>query len=508
MIAALSDLAGRQRPPFRKIVVANRGEIAVRVIRTIREMGIGSVAVYSEADRRSLHARAADEAVLIGPSAAAESYLDGRRILETARRVGADAVHPGYGFLSERADFARACREAGIVFIGPSPESMERLGDKASARRAAIRLGVPVVPGVEDVSTAERARAEAEQIGYPVLLKAVGGGGGRGMRSAANAAELQAAFEGARREAEAAFGDGRLFLEKRIDPARHVEVQILADGTDAIALGERECSLQRRYQKVIEESPSPAVTAKTRQAMEQAAVALARDAHYAGAGTVEFLLDPDGSCYFLEVNARLQVEHPVTEARFGLDLVRAQIEIAAGGGLPRVPDPVGHAIEARLNAENPYSGFLPQTGTALLLEWPAGEGVRVDAGIAQGGTVHVHYDSLLAKVITHGGDREEARTRLLAALRGLTLLGVTTNQGFLIDLLDDRAFRTGETYTRTIESREWPGPSTIPDEAVLAAAIVLTAPRSARAGERDDTDRYSPWQALGAWGRVPARVAS
>jgi acetyl/propionyl-CoA carboxylase alpha subunit len=504
VIPALSDLAGRRETPFRKILVANRGEIAVRIFRTLREMAIPSVAVYSEADRGSLHARAADESVLIGPAPAAESYLDSRRILEASRRVGADAIHPGYGFLSERAAFARECREAGIAFIGPSPESMERLGDKASARRAAIRLGVPVVPGVEGVPTAERARAEAERIGYPVLLKAVGGGGGRGMRTASNAEELSAAFEGARREAEAAFGDARLFLEKRIHPARHVEVQILADGDEAIALGERECSLQRRYQKVIEESPSPAVLAKTREAMERAAVALARDAGYSGAGTVEFLLGPDGSFWFLELNARLQVEHPVTEARFGLDLVRAQIEIAREGSLPRAARPTGHAIEARLNAENPYTGFLPQTGKVLLLEWPAGEGVRVDAGIAQGGTVHVHYDSLLAKVIAHGRDREEARARLLGALKRLTLLGVTTNQGFLIDLLEDQAFRGGETYTHSIESREWPAPSWIPDEALLAAAVALAAPRAAREGERDDADRYSPWRALGSWGRASA----
>ena len=503
MTTALSDLAGSRRP-FRKILVANRGEIAVRIFRTLREMAIPSVAVYSEADRGSLHVRSADESVMIGPAAAAESYLNAPRILEAARSAGADAIHPGYGFLSERAAFARECREAGIAFIGPSPESMERLGDKASARRTAIRLGIPVVPGVEGVATAERARAEAEQIGYPVLLKAVGGGGGRGMRSAASAEELTAAFEGARREAEAAFGDGRLFLEKRIHPARHVEVQILGDGNDAIALGERECSLQRRYQKVIEESPSPAVKAKTREAMEGAAVALARDAKYSGAGTVEFLLGPDGSFYFLEVNARLQVEHPVTEARTGLDLVRAQIEIAARGGLPTAPRPAGHAIEARLNAENPYSGFLPQTGKVLLLEWPTGDGVRIDSGIGRGGTVHVHYDSLLAKVIAHGRDREEARARLVGALKRLALLGVTTNQGFLIDLLEDGGFRSGETYTHTIESREWPAPSGIPDEAVLAAAVALAARRAAREGEREDADRYSPWHALGGWGRTPA----
>ncbi len=502
MTPALSDSAKKPQGPLRKILVANRGEIAVRIFRTLREMGIASVSVCSDADKNALHTRSADERIAIGPAPAAESYLNAERILEAARRIGADAIHPGYGFLSERASFARACREAGIAFIGPSPESMDRLGDKASARKAAVRLGVPVVPGVEGVETAERARVEADRVGYPVLLKAAGGGGGRGMRFAASAAELSAAFESARREAEAAFGDGRLFLEKRVHPARHVEVQILGDGTDAVALGERECSLQRRYQKVIEESPSPAVTPKIREAMERAAVTLAKDAGYAGAGTVEFLMGPDGSFYFLEVNARLQVEHPITEARFGLDLVRAQIEIAAGGGLPKVPRPSGHAIEARLNAENPYSGFLPQTGKVLLLEWPAGDGVRVDAGIAEGGVVHVHYDSLLAKIIAQGRDREQARGRLLAALRQLALLGVQTNQGFLLDVLEDGAFAKGETFTHTIESREWPAPDSIPDEALLAGAVALASPRRIGEGEREDADLYSPWRTLGPWGRT------
>ena len=508
MTPALADLAARKAAPFRKVLVANRGEIAVRVFRTLREMGIPSVAVTSDADRGALHARSADERVAIGPAPAAESYLDADRILEAARTVGSDAIHPGYGFLSERASFARACRDAGIVFIGPSPESMERLGDKASARKAAVRLGVPVVPGVEGVETAERARSEAERVGYPVLLKAAGGGGGRGMRFASNAEELSAAFDGARREAEAAFGDGRLFLEKRVHPARHVEVQILGDGMEAVALGERECSLQRRYQKLIEESPSPAVSAATREAMERAAVTLARDAGYAGAGTVEFLLALDGSFYFLEVNARLQVEHPITEARFGLDLVRAQVEIAAGGRVPTVARPRGHAIEARLNAESAAAGFLPQTGKILLLEWPTGEGIRVDAGIAEGGTVHVHYDSLLAKVIARGKDREEARRRLVAALRQLALLGVETNQGFLIDLLEDSAFVKGETFTHTVESRAWPGPDTIPDEALLAAAVALLAPRRHRDGEREDADLYSPWRLFGGWGRMRAGEAA
>jgi acetyl/propionyl-CoA carboxylase alpha subunit len=502
--AARADLA-RPAPPrrFRKVLVANRAEIAVRVCRTLREMGIASVAVHSEADRGALHVRSADEAVCIGPPAPSESYLNIAAILDAARSTGAEAIHPGYGFLSQSAAFARACADAGVVFIGPSAESMEVLGDKASSRRAAQRAGVPTVPGVEGVESAEAALREAARIGYPVLLKAVGGGGGRGMRRVGSAAEMPGAFEGARREADAAFGDGRLFLEKLVHPARHVEIQILGDGRDAIAVGERECSLQRRYQKILEESPCSALRPETRDAMEAAATALAREASYAGAGTVEFLLGADGSFYFLEVNTRLQVEHPVTEMRSGLDLVRAQIEIAAGGALPHKPSLRGHAIEARLNAEDPYRGYLPQTGNVLLLQWPGGDGVRVDAGVRAGQPVHAHYDSLLAKVIAHGRDREEARTRLIGALRSLALLGVTTNQAFLVELLEDRAFASGETYTHTLESREWPGPATVDDEALLAAAVVLDAPTAAGGpGEREDADRFSPWGRLGGWGRV------
>jgi acetyl/propionyl-CoA carboxylase alpha subunit len=492
---------------FRKILVANRGEIALRVLRTLREMEIRSVTIYSDADRDALHARAGDESVRIGPAPAPESYLDSERILEVARQTGADALHPGYGFLAESPSFAKACAASGISFIGPSPESMERLGNKASARKAAVRLGIPVVPGIEDVPTAERARKEAGRIGYPVLLKAAGGGGGRGMRSVASAEEIANAFEGARREALAAFGDGALFLEKLVHPARHVEVQILGDGRDAIALGERECSLQRRYQKLVEESPSPAVTEATREGLERAAVALARDARYAGAATAEFLLGTDGAFYFLEVNARLQVEHPITEARFGLDLVRAQIEIAAGGALPKPRAPQGHAIEARLNAEDPYFGFLPQTGTVLLLEWPSGDGIRIDAGIAEGGVIHAHYDSLLAKVVAHGQDREEARTRLLGALRQLALLGVGTNQSFLLNLIERPFFRRGETYTHSVESEAW-APPAIPDEALLAAALAVSEPPLPRGGGRRDLDRFSPWTRLGSWGRSETRAAS
>jgi len=499
---------------FRKILVANRGEIAVRVCRTLREMGIASVTVTSDADRRAPHARAGDESVAIGPAAPAESYLNAPAILDAARRTGAEAIHPGYGFLSENAAFAAACRDAGIRFIGPSPESMARLGDKSEARRTAARAGVPLVPGLDEVGSEEEARAEAERIGFPVMLKAAGGGGGRGMRLVASADEMAAAFEAARREARSAFGNDRLLLEKYVHPARHVEIQILSDGREAAALGERECSLQRRHQKLIEESPSVAVSPGTRAAMERAATSLAVSAGYSGAMTAEFLLAPDGAFYFLEVNTRLQVEHTVTEMRSGLDLVRAQILIAAGRPLShalgvrgaRGAALHGHAIEARLCAEDAYHGYLPQTGTILVLGWHEEEGIRIDSGIAEGQTLHSHYDSLLAKVIAWGRDREEARVKLVRALRGTALLGVTTNQPFLIDLLEDGAFRGGETFTHTVESRAWPAPDSIPDEALAALAAFSSTPRAARNGD-EDTDRYSPWQRLGAWGRQPQRVS-
>jgi acetyl/propionyl-CoA carboxylase alpha subunit len=506
--------AGRPR----KVLVANRGEIAVRICRTLRAMGIPSVTVYSEADRGSLHARFGDESVGIGPAPPAESYLRFENVLEAASRLGCDAIHPGYGFLSENAAFASACRDAGITFIGPSPQSMARLGDKEAARRLAASLGVPVVPGEEGVETMDVAVAAARRIGYPLLLKAAAGGGGRGMRLVADAGALEAALDGARREALGAFGDGRLLVERYVHPARHVEVQILGNGADAVALGERECSLQRRHQKLIEESPSVAVDPDLRRRMEEAAIRLARAAEYSGAGTVEFLLGPDGAYFFLEVNTRLQVEHPVTELRTGLDLVRAQIEIASGGPLPVLPpralpdppgpadpEPAGHAIEARLNAEDAFHGFLPQTGKVLLLRWPKGEGVRVDAGVQEGQVVHSHYDSLLAKIVASGRDREEARGRLAGALRELSLLGLVTNQEFLIQLLDHPAFVHGETFTHTVESMAWEAPHAeeVPDEVVLAAAVALWAPGGTRGvAGRDDLDRFSPWRRLGAWGRA------
>jgi geranyl-CoA carboxylase alpha subunit len=489
---------------FRKVLVANRGEIAVRVCRTLRAMGIPSVTIYSDSDRGAPHARAGDQSVAIGPAPPAQSYLNAGAILDAARRTGADAIHPGYGFLSENAAFASACRDFGIAFIGPSPESMARLGDKAAARGVAAAAGVPLVPGFDRVGSLEEARAQAERVGYPVMLKAAGGGGGRGMRLVASAAEITAALDAARREAKSAFGDDRLLLEKYVHPARHVEIQIVGDGTNAVALGERECSLQRRHQKVIEESPSTAVTPAIRAAMERAATGLAERAGYAGAMTAEFLLGQDGSFYFLEVNTRLQVEHPVTEMRSGLDLVRAQLFIAAGRPLAEaLPGTIalqGHAIEARLGAEDPYHGYLPQTGKILALAWHEEESLRVDSGIAEGQVLESHYDSLLAKVIAFGRDREEARARLLRGLRGTTLLGVTTNQSFLIDLLESDAFRSGETYTDTVESRSWPAPREIPDAALAAVAAFASTPRKPP-GAEEDVDRYSPWQRLGAWGR-------
>jgi len=489
-----------------KVLVANRGEIACRIFHTLREMGIASVAVATDPDRQAPHVWLADEAVALGP---AEGYLDPARILAAARQTGATAIHPGYGFLAQNAAFARACRDAGVIFIGPSPEAMLALGEKRRARATAEAAGVPVIPGVAECDTLEAARAAAKRLGYPLLIKAAGGGGGKGMRRVDAPGELAEAFAAARREAMAAFADDRLLVEKLIEPARHVEVQILGDGRDAVALGERECSLQRRYQKVIEESPSLAV-GEGRKALLEEAVALARAAGYAGAGTVEFLVGPDGAHYFLEVNTRLQVEHPVTEMLTGIDLVRAQIEIAGGGPLPRPVAPRGHAIEARLYAEDPYRDFLPSSGKILMLEWPVRPWVRIDAGIREGTEVSPFYDPLLAKLVAWGGNREEARRRLAAALRETTLLGLTTNQSFLLDVVESDFFIRGETFTRTLESRSWAEPEApeevrrVAREAAREAMTAMTA-MAASLGASDGTvtpggewvDRYSPWGSLG-----------
>jgi propionyl-CoA carboxylase alpha chain len=429
---------------IRRILIANRGEIAVRIIRTCRAMGIESVAVFSDFDRNSLHVRLADQAVLIGGPAPRESYLNIESILKAARLSRADAIHPGYGFLAENADFAAACEQAGITFIGPRSSVIRAMGSKEEGRRLAQQAGVPVVP-----SAAEK---ELDKIGFPVLIKASAGGGGRGMRIVRSAGEFQQAFTSARSEAERSFGDGTLLIEKYVDGARHVEIQILGDHHgNLIHLFERDCSAQRRHQKVIEESPSPAVTPGIRERMAEAAIALGRKMGYTSAGTVEFLLAASGEFYFIEVNTRIQVEHPVTEMVTGLDLIRLQIDIAQGKPLPgTVPQQNGHAIEARLYAEDPANGFLPSTGRLRVWEAPAGiEGLRIDTGVEEGSEIGVYYDPLLAKVIAHAPDRETAVNRLLYALRNFAAQGLQTNREFLINLLDSEEFRSGKIHTGT-----------------------------------------------------------
>jgi acetyl/propionyl-CoA carboxylase alpha subunit len=416
-------------------------------------MGIASVAVYSDADARSPHARLADEAVRIGPAPSKQSYLQIESIIEAARRTGADAVHPGYGFLSENADFAAACEVAGLTFIGPSADSIRRMGLKTTARKIMAEAGVPVVPGYDGADQGvETLRDRALEIGLPVLIKASGGGGGKGMRVVRETADLEEALEGARREAETAFGDPTLLIEKYIENARHIEVQILGDSFgNLIHLFERECSIQRRYQKIIEESPSPVVTREMRAQMCEAAIKAGRAINYANAGTVEFILAPGGKFYFIEVNTRLQVEHPVTEMITGLDLVRLQIEVAEGGRLPIAQEDVeqtGHAVESRLYAEDPASGFLPAAGIIQDLNLsPSIEGLRLDTGIERGMEVGIYYDPLLAKVIAHGPDRETAVRKLAFALRNIFIHGVETNRDFLVRLLEHQDFRDGRYHT-------------------------------------------------------------
>jgi geranyl-CoA carboxylase alpha subunit len=444
---------------FHKILVANRSEIACRVMRTARTLGYRTVAVYSDADAGAPHVGMADEAVCIGPPPATESYLNVAAILDAARRTGADAVHPGYGFLSENAGFAQACANAGLVFIGPPAAAIAAMGDKAGAKRRMIAAGVPTVPGyLGDDQRDERLIAEAETLGFPLLVKAVAGGGGRGMRLAHSAAELPEAIAGARREAQAAFGDATLMLERLIANARHIEIQIFADAHGhAVHLGERDCTAQRRRQKVVEEAPSPIVTPALREAMGRDAVAAALAVGYRGAGTVEFIVDAELKHCFLEMNTRLQVEHPVTEMITGLDLVEWQLRVAAGEALPLRQEQIrfdGHAIEARLYAEDPYAGFAPQTGTVLRFrpEDALRPGVRIDAGIVEGGKVTPHYDPMLAKVIAHGRNRDDAIRRLIAALEDAPLLGVANNGRFLRDLLDHERFRGATMHTALLDA--------------------------------------------------------
>jgi 3-methylcrotonyl-CoA carboxylase alpha subunit len=498
---------------FTKILVANRGEIAVRVIAACQALGIAAVAVYSEADRRALHAQVADEAYLIGPAPAAESYLHIPAIIEAARRAGAEAIHPGYGFLSENAEFSEACAAAGIVFIGPSPEAIRLLGSKTAAKEIAQQAGVPTVPGYAgDDQSAERFLQEARRIGFPVMLKPTDGGGGKGMRALLNEDGFAETLAGAKREALGAFGSERMFLEKLIVEPRHVEFQILADTRGhTVHLGERECSIQRRHQKIVEESPSVALTPELRAEMGAAAVRVAQAAGYVNAGTVEFLLDADGHYYFLEMNTRLQVEHPVTESVTGLDLVKHQILIAAGEPLRLRQEqiaPRGHAIEMRLYAEDPANGFLPSIGRIEVFELPRAPGTRLDSGVASGSEVTVHYDPMLAKLIVSGEDRSSALERLRYALDHWAVLGVETNLPLLRAIAAHPDFAAGRTFTDFLVKHDLSAQlerPALPVEALLAAAALEVAAAPAQASASETPGRaangrrpFNPWTQGGA----------
>jgi len=446
---------------FKKILIANRGEIAVRILRACRELGIKTVAVYSEADRQALHVRYADEAYLLGPSPARESYLRGDKIIDIAHKCAADAVHPGYGFLAERADFAAACADAGLVFIGPKASSISAMGDKAVARATVAKAGVTVVPGTEGEGSLrdDELLAFAPKIGFPLIIKAVSGGGGKGMRDVRNLEEMPDLIQSARREAESSFGDGNVYLEKLVEGASHIEFQIMADQFgNVIHLGERECSIQRRHQKLIEESPSPflADDEPLRQRMGVVAVQAARAVDYANAGTIEFLVDKDRNFYFLEMNTRLQVEHPVTETVTGMDIVAEQIRVAFGWQLSRKQEDIrwrGAAIECRINAEDPYNGFLPSSGRITLTQPPTGPGVRIDTGVYAGFEISPYYDPLISKMIVWGETRSQAVVRMRRALEEYKIVGVRTNIPFHQTMMDTYPFVTGKYDTRFVEEQ-------------------------------------------------------
>ncbi|MBF8255639.1 MAG: acetyl-CoA carboxylase [Anaerolineales bacterium] len=499
---------------FQKILIANRGEIAVRIIRACRELGVQTVAVYSEADRSALHVRLADEAYPIGPAPARESYLRGDRIIDVARKSGAGAIHPGYGFLAEREDFARAVEDAGLSFIGPRPSAIAAMGDKAVARATVAAAGIPVVPGTEgegNLSDDDIIRI-APTIGFPLLIKATAGGGGKGMREVKSADELPGLLQAARREAEAAFGDGNVYLEKLVTNARHIEFQIMADSHgNVIHLGERECSLQRRHQKLLEEAPSPFLDAEMRRQMGELACTAARAVDYLNAGTIEFLVDPDGAFYFLEMNTRLQVEHPVTELITGVDIVKEQLRIARGRRLRYTQDDIhinGWAIECRINAEDPYNNFMPSTGRLALIIPPSGPGVRVDTGVYPGFEISPYYDSMISKLLVWGETRGEAVLRMRRALEEYKILGVKTNIPFHQTLMDSTRFMAGQFDTRFIEERfsmedAEEGRARQPMIAAILGTLVAhrqtqLASQIVRRGERDTSN----WKWVGRWERM------
>jgi len=492
---------------MRRVLIANRGEIAIRVMRACEEAGLDTVAVYSEADAAAPHVARAGRAVCIGPAASVESYLSIERLLEAARSAGADAIHPGYGFLAESARFAAAVEQAGLIFIGPTSAAIGAMGDKTVARQTVVAAGVPVVPAIEQpAADPAEVVAQARSLGFPILVKAAAGGGGKGMRIVRSEAELAPAVEAAGREAGGAFGDPRVFLERYVERPRHVEIQILADAHgNVVHLGERECSIQRRHQKIVEEAPSPALDEDLRRRMAEAAVAAARAVDYRNAGTVEFLLDAGGEFYFLEMNTRLQVEHPVTEWVYGIDLVRAQLRVAAGEQLWFRQQDVrrrGHAIECRVSAEDPANGFLPSPGAIALLREPQGPGIRVDSGLRQGYEVPLFYDPMLSKVSVWAETRAAACDRMSAALRDYVILGCTTNLAFLSAVVAHPAYRAGETHTHFIDEHlaAWRPPERKLDAAAIAVAIESGRRRGSGGGAAgrpavEDT----PWSTLGRW---------
>jgi acetyl-CoA carboxylase biotin carboxylase subunit len=493
---------------FNKVLVANRGEIAVRVMNALRELSIPSVAVFSTIDRESIHVLRADEAVCLGDPPPSESYLNMERVLSATESVGADAIHPGYGFLAENSEFARLCEERGITFIGPSSDAIALLGNKLESRKRMSSGGIPVIPGMTAKEIDEqKITQEARNIGYPVLVKASGGGGGKGIKIVHDDDALLSAVESAQREAKAAFGDETVYLEKYLTKCRHVEIQVFADRHgNAVHLFERECSVQRRHQKVIEERPSTALDEALRAKMGEAAVEVARLADYVNAGTVEFLLDSEGKFYFLEVNTRIQVEHPVTEMTTGVDLVAEQVRVAAGEKLSFVQGDIvsrGHAIECRIYAEDPEQNFLPAPGTVLLVKEPTGPGVRHDSGIYSGWDVSTYYDPILSKLICWGPDRESARKRMICALEDLVILGVRTPKQFLRYCLEHPDFIAGDTFTDFIDNvlpgwqEQEPPPGRL--EHALTAAAVFSRSRKASPREGEEPSFLTPWERLGRW---------